>query len=426
MNIIKANFKNRYTSIVVASRYQWDYGQVLQFEGLDLPAAFEVNFSNRKDFGEAITRVGTPTDGVTIPDELFTTGKTIYAYVYLHNTTDDGRTKYKVTIPVNRRAKPIDVEIEPEKQSTVDDAIAAFQAAGNDLRETVEKADIASRTYPKVIDGNWYVWDVDGEVYVDTGVRATGDDGAGIHSIVSNPNGTLTITLDNGESVTTTPLKGDKGDKGDKGEPGGNLGDVIVDTSLSISGAAADAKATGRIKTNVDGVTESYGNFLYAYDWVTDGATIEFSGDDIILTATDSTKPAMAYVDIPCRGVVVSYESKSSTSTNDTAASIQYGYTRAADGKVIYGRYITNNPFAFVINEDLLRIALYVDRVAVAEGTTATFTKLQVEKPSGTPPRPTEFTRTGLTATDYIARGEIESLKETIVNLENRIAELEN
>jgi len=597
MNIIKANFKNRYTSIVVASRYQWDYGQVLQFEGLDLPAAFEVNFSNRKDFGEAITRVGNPTDGVIIPDELFTTGKTIYAYVYLHNTTDDGRTKYKVTIPVNRRAKPIDVEIEPEKQSTVDDAIAAFQAAGNDLREVAEKADTASRTYPKVIDGNWYVWDVDSQVYVDTGVKATGDTGAGINSITSNTDGSLTITLDNGQSVTTAPLKGDKGDKGDqgiqgvkgdkgdkgdtgekgdkgekgdqglkgdtgvgiesvtmnadytltvkltdgssvttdsirgekgetgatgpkgdtgvgvesvtmnqdytltivltdgstlntpslrgaqgiqgvkgdtgtgiesvtanadytltveltdgtsvttqslrgetgaqgpqgiqgiqgiqgpkgdtgeqgpKGEPGGDLGDVVVDSTLTMEGAAADAAVTGKIRKDVDQVTEVHGNFLYHYDWVTDGATIEFSGDDIILTATDSTKPAMAYVDIPCKSIIVSYNSKSSTSTNDTAASIRYGYIKSSDGSAVYSRYITKSPYAFVITENVARIALYVDQVAVAEGTTATFSKLQAEKPSGTPPTPTEFTKNGLSASDYIVRKTVADLETNL------------
>ena len=51
-NIVKATFG---TSRSVRTRplYQWDYGQVLQFE-LDLPVAYEVHFSN-----EAIGNVRT-------------------------------------------------------------------------------------------------------------------------------------------------------------------------------------------------------------------------------------------------------------------------------------------------------------------------------------------------------------------------------
>lgn len=189
------------------------------------------------------------------------------------------------------------------------------------------------------------------------------------------------------------------------------------------------------LSEKINKIAEPYINFIYAYDWITDGATIEFSGDDVILTATDSTKPAMAYIDIPCKNIIISFESKSSTSPNNTGASIRRGYIRSSDGTVVYNNnYITTSPFTFTITEDIARIALYVDQVAVSVGTTATFTKLQAEQPSGTgTPAPTEFTKNGLTAVDREARKDIDGLESEvnhigtdIFNIEQDITNLEN
>ena len=234
MNIINVNFKNRYSALVSESRYQYDYGQVLLFEGLDLPPAYEVHFSNREDLGESITQIGTP-DGVPVPDEMFLSGKDIYAFTYLHKGSSDGRTMYKVKIPVKKRPKPTDQEITPVEQSALDQALAAFEQAAAPLPEAARKAEAAIHTYPKIIDGHWYVWDVDTEAFVDTGVESTGEQGIGIANIVHNDDHTLTITLTNGETYTTDPVKGDKGDKGDRGLTGNGIASTNLNSNYSLT-----------------------------------------------------------------------------------------------------------------------------------------------------------------------------------------------
>ncbi|MFR1062334.1 MAG: hypothetical protein ACLSEY_18645 [Enterocloster sp.] len=71
--------------------WQWDYGQGLRIQGLDLPAAVEIHFALTETGGEAITRVGVTKDGITtvpIPDSMLegaggTRDYQIYAWVYL-------------------------------------------------------------------------------------------------------------------------------------------------------------------------------------------------------------------------------------------------------------------------------------------------------------------------------------------------------
>lgn len=126
-NIVRASFVFGKTA-KTRGLYQWDYGQVLQFEKLDLPAAYTVHFANQPMSGNAKTQVGGP-DGVTIPDEYLTTGLPVYAWVFLHAGADDGETVYMVTIPVTKRPKPVEDEPTPVQQGAIDQAIAALNTA---------------------------------------------------------------------------------------------------------------------------------------------------------------------------------------------------------------------------------------------------------------------------------------------------------
>lgn len=71
--------------------WQWDYGQELRIQGLDLSVAVEIHFALQESGGEAITRVGVTKDGVTtvpIPDSMLEGAGSskdyqIYAWVYL-------------------------------------------------------------------------------------------------------------------------------------------------------------------------------------------------------------------------------------------------------------------------------------------------------------------------------------------------------
>lgn len=108
--------------------YQYDYGMILKFSGIDLPQAYEVHFSNTEFCGESISQIGN-SDGVTIPDEMFLNGNPIYAWTYLHTGEDDGETVYKAVIGVNKRAKPSDLEPTPVQQDAITQAIAALNVA---------------------------------------------------------------------------------------------------------------------------------------------------------------------------------------------------------------------------------------------------------------------------------------------------------
>ena len=135
-NIVTAAFG---ASKAVQTRplHQWDYGQVLQFKGIDLPDAYTVHFSNDGVGGTAKTQVGNA-DGVDIPNEYLTTGQPVYAWVFLHASEDDGETVYSVTIPVTARPRPTEDAPTPQQQGLIDQAIAALNAGVEDVQEAVE------------------------------------------------------------------------------------------------------------------------------------------------------------------------------------------------------------------------------------------------------------------------------------------------
>ena len=125
-NIITAVFEAGACGTVTSPLFQWNYGQVLQFQGIDLPETYEVHFANTGE-PETDPEIGGP-NGVIIPNIVFTTGLPIDAWVFLHTGADDGETVYQVTIPVIQRPKPGDGEPSPVEQSVITQAIAALNA----------------------------------------------------------------------------------------------------------------------------------------------------------------------------------------------------------------------------------------------------------------------------------------------------------
>ena len=59
LNEVNAVFAEGCTRIQTLPIYQYDYGQMLVIEGLDLPAAFQVHFSNDPLGNESLERIGT-------------------------------------------------------------------------------------------------------------------------------------------------------------------------------------------------------------------------------------------------------------------------------------------------------------------------------------------------------------------------------
>lgn len=137
--MIIANFEDENYKRVTGL-WQWDYGQVLRIQGLNLPNAVEIHFSLQKSGGEAKKRVGFTKDGVTdvvIPESMLeneeaTDDYDAYAFVYLTDDTN-GQTECKICMPVKARPKPEAFD-KPEDEEIFREAITA-------VRESAERAE---------------------------------------------------------------------------------------------------------------------------------------------------------------------------------------------------------------------------------------------------------------------------------------------
>lgn len=161
-NIRITHFEAGRKSASISGLTQWDYGQVLEIHGLDLPPAVEVHFAFERA-QEAITRIGTTIDKVTrvaIPEvfleyNTLTPGSygTFYAYVYVADK-DAGQTEYTVKIGIVGRAKPeaferpedaelFKVAIEAVNESAIRASKSELSASEASLRADQSREDAA-------------------------------------------------------------------------------------------------------------------------------------------------------------------------------------------------------------------------------------------------------------------------------------------
>lgn len=126
-NIIQAAFgTSKY--VLTAEQPQYAYGQFLSISGADLPETFEIYYSNASFGGKAKRQIG-ENNIVPIPDEYFVSGHTIYAWIVMHEGTDDGKAEYRIEIPIKRGSKPTDEQPTPIEQSVITQAIAVLNNA---------------------------------------------------------------------------------------------------------------------------------------------------------------------------------------------------------------------------------------------------------------------------------------------------------
>lgn len=130
--------------------FQYDYGQKLILSGVELPANYEVHFSNC-EYGNSKTMLGNST-GVDIPDEYLLSGEDVHVWLFLHDGTDDGETEYHGIINVVRRAKPTDEPPTPQEQSIVTQAIAALNEAVEQTTQDVIDTNAAKEAAESAAD----------------------------------------------------------------------------------------------------------------------------------------------------------------------------------------------------------------------------------------------------------------------------------
>lgn len=141
-NIIPVQLDYRF--VTTRKIWQYDYGQILNITGQNLPTATEVHFSLDIRGGSTLSRVGTTMDGVTtvkIPDELLkNNGKSgdfsIYAFIYVTDE-ESGNTEYRITIPVYSRPKPENPSVDPAPEPNI---FHETVTAVNNAADRAEKA----------------------------------------------------------------------------------------------------------------------------------------------------------------------------------------------------------------------------------------------------------------------------------------------
>ena len=144
--------------------WQWDYGQILRIQGLNLPTAVEIHFSLDEQGGEALRRIGMTNDGVTdvvIPDSMLENesayGDSYYFFVYIYLTDEtSGNTEYKIRAKVSTRSKP-EAFNKPEDEELFRQAIDAVGKSA-DRAEDAEKSAEAwahgREDYPDLAEDN--------------------------------------------------------------------------------------------------------------------------------------------------------------------------------------------------------------------------------------------------------------------------------
>ena len=140
--MISVTFTKDEVKLVAPAAYQYDYGQVLEINGLHLSPTVEIDFSADGD-EETITMTGTTTAGVTtvdIPDDMFSKkwkwDYVVNAYVYVVDETS-GITKKQIRIPVRHREERSEEEPTPAQRSALDEAIAAMAEYSLELDPTL-------------------------------------------------------------------------------------------------------------------------------------------------------------------------------------------------------------------------------------------------------------------------------------------------
>ena len=195
-NIVTAN-AGEGLYIKTDSVFQYDYGLILKIEGITLPETYIVHFGNSNS--AAAKTVNGDANGAEIPDEYLRNGEDIHAYVYLRNEEEYGYTIYHIHIPVVDRAAIDTEEITPVQHTFVEEALKT-------VAEAVEKTEENVANYPYINDDKyWMVYDAELGEYVNTGVKAQGDNtfDLDIGTVVTLPPGspaTASMTWEHGEA----------------------------------------------------------------------------------------------------------------------------------------------------------------------------------------------------------------------------------
>ena len=161
--IIKVNFEEwQDTAYVGEGLVAWNYGQILQVEGLTLPDGdVEVHFSLTDREGDANVYIGTVKDNVItvdIPNFIFQKENVFqptydaYAFIY-HTDEESGRTIKKITFTIQVRPKPT-TDVPDDQKDLFLEEVRKVMAETKEVAQSVRTdADNGKFNGPKGDDG---------------------------------------------------------------------------------------------------------------------------------------------------------------------------------------------------------------------------------------------------------------------------------
>ena len=246
INTITANFSNGGRQCITRKLFQYDYGQKVLIKGLNLPQSFEFHISNSNSPKASSNIFLGNNNEIIIPDEYLTSGEDIYIWIFLHQTASDGQTRYTINIPVQKRPKAESKEPTQIEQNVIDQLISTLEQKVDEISAATEQAKDTFLKYPKIIDDYWYVYDIQTKNWINTEVKALGEDGLGIKNVFLNNDYILTITFTDDTVFTTESIRGQKGQKGDTG----------ATPNLTI-GTIETLPAEGYASVNIKGTAEN-------------------------------------------------------------------------------------------------------------------------------------------------------------------------
>lgn len=146
--------------VTVENIFKYDYGQILEITGVELPDKFEVHFESDQE--SAIVVNGTFSDGVgkvKIPDLCLMDSKLNFsAWIYIEEN-GSGNTVKTITFYLNDRQAPSDQPSDPEEVEKVKtlaeyvkenaDKVATAEKVGQDLLEMAENGEFDGATGPQ-------------------------------------------------------------------------------------------------------------------------------------------------------------------------------------------------------------------------------------------------------------------------------------
>lgn len=142
----------------VENLFKYDYGQILEISGIDLPENFEVHFETDQE--SAIVVNGTFSDGVgkvKIPDLCLMDSKLNFSAWIFVEENGSGNTVKTITFYLNDRQAPSDQPSDPEEVEKVKtlaeyvkenaDKVATAEKVGQDLLQRAENGEFDGTDY---------------------------------------------------------------------------------------------------------------------------------------------------------------------------------------------------------------------------------------------------------------------------------------